>query len=127
MAHFTAQSAIGFPLNIYVKEGKAAISFHLTSELHVLLGTVQVAVEVPQPVRSVGSDDKSIFNLVECSLLEVLHIKLAMTAGSGEPIAMLSFVCRSMRLSGHARRASGHPEMSTSQTHGLPNRHSGEE
>jgi hypothetical protein len=62
-------------------------------------------MEVPRPVRSVGSDDKSIFNLVELNLLEVSMIKLV-----GEPIAMLSFVCRSMRLSVHARRASGHPQ-----------------
>jgi hypothetical protein len=70
------QSDPRFPLNICVKEGKVAISFHLHGEQNDLLGTVQVVMEVPQPVRSVGSDDKSIFILVECSLLEVLHDKV---------------------------------------------------
>lgn len=45
---FQAHRAIGSPVNIYVKEGKMAVSFHLHDELNV-----QVVKEVPQLVRSV--------------------------------------------------------------------------
>jgi hypothetical protein len=42
-----AQRTIGSSANIYVEEGKVAVSFHLHDELHVLVDTVQVVKEVP--------------------------------------------------------------------------------
>jgi hypothetical protein len=42
-----AQRAIGSPVNIYVKEGKVVICFHLHGELNVLVYTVQAVKEIP--------------------------------------------------------------------------------
>jgi hypothetical protein len=57
--HFMAQRAMGSPADIYVKEGKVTISFCVHDELNVLVDTVQVIKEVPQPVGSVWPYDKS--------------------------------------------------------------------
>jgi hypothetical protein len=58
MVNFVAQRTIGSPVNICVKEGKVAFSFRLHGELNVLVDTVQVIKEVPQPVGAVWADDK---------------------------------------------------------------------
>jgi hypothetical protein len=39
MVHFMVQRAIGSPINIYVKEGRVAISFHLCDDLNVPVDT----------------------------------------------------------------------------------------
>jgi hypothetical protein len=54
MVHFMAQRAIGSPVNtrIYFKEGMVVVSC-LHGKWNILVDTVQVVREVPQPVRSV--------------------------------------------------------------------------
>jgi hypothetical protein len=82
--HFMAQSTVGFPVDIYVKEWKVALSFGLHGELNVLVDTVQVVQEVLQLVGSVWTDDEGAVHVakpaewlvgsqVKCPLLEVLH------------------------------------------------------
>jgi hypothetical protein len=58
--HSMAQRTIGSPVNIYVKEGKVAIYFHLHGELNAL-----VVKEVPQPVGAVCPDDKSVVHIMK--------------------------------------------------------------
>jgi hypothetical protein len=82
-----AQTAIGSPVNIYVKEGNVAISFRLHGELNVLVDTLQVVTEVPQPVRAMWPDDESVVHVTDPAegltespaeryLLEVLHVEV---------------------------------------------------
>jgi hypothetical protein len=52
-------------VNICAKEGKVAVSFHLHGELNVLVHTVQVVREVPQPVGAMWPDDKSVVHITE--------------------------------------------------------------
>jgi hypothetical protein len=84
VVHFMAQRAIGSPVNIYVKEGKVVVSFPLHGKLNILVDTVQVVKEVPQPVWCVQPDNKSVVHItepaeglisssVECYLLEVFQ------------------------------------------------------
>jgi hypothetical protein len=49
---FMVQRAIGCSTVIYVMREEVAVSFRLHSELNVLVRTVQMAKEVPQPVGS---------------------------------------------------------------------------
>jgi hypothetical protein len=57
---------LGSPVNIYVEEGKVAVSFRLHDELNVLADTVQV-VHVTEPAEGLmGSPG-------ERNLVEVLH------------------------------------------------------
>jgi hypothetical protein len=46
------QRTISLPVNIYVNEGKMAVSFRLHGELNLLVDTVQVIKEAPQPTGS---------------------------------------------------------------------------
>jgi hypothetical protein len=98
MVHSMAQGTIGSPVNIYVKEGKVAISFHLHGELNVLVDTVQVVKEVPQPIRAVWPDDESVIHIAEPAEglvgspvkrhpLKSYMKKLLMTGDSGQPMA----------------------------------------
>jgi hypothetical protein len=48
-AHFMAQKSIMSPVYVYVKEGKVAVSFCLHGQQNILVDTVQVVKEVPQP------------------------------------------------------------------------------
>jgi hypothetical protein len=79
-----AQRTIESSVNIYVKEGKVPVSFCLHGELNVLVDTIQVVEEVPQLVRAVWPDDKSVIHItvsaeglmgspIERHLLKVLH------------------------------------------------------
>jgi hypothetical protein len=91
-----AQRAIGSPTNIYVKEGKVAISFHLHDELNDSVDTVQVVKEVLQLVGSMWPDDKRVIHVMKplrglwASWSSAISSKpsmkkLAMTGYSGEP------------------------------------------
>jgi hypothetical protein len=87
------QRAIGPPVNIYVKEGKVAVSFRLHGELNVLVdkkvphpvGAVRPAdelvVHVPEPAEGLRATRSSAISS-KCSMK-----KLAMTADSGETIS----------------------------------------
>jgi hypothetical protein len=63
--HFIIQRAIGSTVNIYVKEGKLAVSFRLHGELNVLVDTVQVVKEVPRPVGAVWPGDEIVVHVTE--------------------------------------------------------------
>jgi hypothetical protein len=63
-----------------------AVSFRIHSELYVLMDTVQVVKEVPQPVGSVWPDNESVVDVpepaevlmgipVEHHLVEIVHEK----------------------------------------------------
>jgi hypothetical protein len=59
------QETVRFSVNIYVKEGKVAISFGLHSELNGLVDAVQVVKEVLKLVGSVWPDDKSVVHVAK--------------------------------------------------------------
>jgi hypothetical protein len=81
--HFMTQRAIGPHVSIYVEEETLAVPFRPRGELDVLVDTVQVVKEVPQPERSVWSDGESVHltevaeglmgGLVESHLFQISH------------------------------------------------------
>jgi hypothetical protein len=65
MVHFTAHRALGSPLNIYVKEGKVAVSLRLRGELNILLDIVQIVKEDAQLAGSLWPDNESAVHVTE--------------------------------------------------------------
>jgi hypothetical protein len=58
IVYIMVQTVVTSPVNIHVQKRKEAISFHLHSELNVLVDTVQAVKEVSQFVRPMVLDDK---------------------------------------------------------------------
>jgi hypothetical protein len=85
-----AQRTIGSPVNIYVKEGKVALTFGLHGELNALVVTEQVVQEILQLIGSVWPDDRGVIRIakpaeglggggggqVKRPHLEVLHVEV---------------------------------------------------
>jgi hypothetical protein len=63
--YLMAPRAIRSPVNICVQEGKVAVSFGLHGKLNILVDSVQVIKEVPQPILTMGPIDKSIIHVTE--------------------------------------------------------------
>jgi hypothetical protein len=83
-----------------IQEGKVAISFHLHSELDVLMDNIEKAKETLQFLRSLGPDDKDVAERSQrkglragrqVQLLQILHVYVGMNTIS-ELIPIL-FLC----------------------------------
>jgi hypothetical protein len=63
--NLTAQWFISFPVDVNIKEGKMAVCFVLSSELNVLVDTVQVVKELRQLDCTAGPGDELVIHVAK--------------------------------------------------------------